>query len=191
MVEPFPLQWPDHVGRASKRDEAPFGYSLARARDDVLHQLTLLGARQVVISSNATLLKNGLPASRQAWTPDPGVAVWFVLNGRESVIACDRWLRIEDNLRAVGKTVDALRGIARWGTSQMVEAAFAGYAALPESTGGVGWWDGLGVPPNAPWDVIEANYRALVRQHHPDAGGDPELFMAINAAYEQAMAARR
>jgi len=31
---------------------------------------------------------------------------------------------------------------------------------------------------------IKAAYRRLVKQHHPDAGGDPEFFRAITAAYE-------
>ena len=31
---------------------------------------------------------------------------------------------------------------------------------------------------------IKAAYRQLVKQHHPDAGGDPERIVAINAAYE-------
>ena len=31
---------------------------------------------------------------------------------------------------------------------------------------------------------IKKRYRALAREHHPDAGGDPERMKKINAAYD-------
>jgi molecular chaperone DnaJ len=42
----------------------------------------------------------------------------------------------------------------------------------------------LGVAPSASRTEIKAAYRALVKQHHPDAGGDQQMILALNAAYE-------
>jgi len=43
---------------------------------------------------------------------------------------------------------------------------------------------------NAPLVVVKAAYKALARIHHPDSGilPDPEMFMAINEAYEEIIA---
>ena len=42
----------------------------------------------------------------------------------------------------------------------------------------------LGVAATASAAEIKAAYRALVKQHHPDAGGDDQTILALNAAWE-------
>lgn len=42
----------------------------------------------------------------------------------------------------------------------------------------------LGVSPAATAAEIKAAYRALVKRHHPDAGGDDSTILALNAAWE-------
>jgi molecular chaperone DnaJ len=42
----------------------------------------------------------------------------------------------------------------------------------------------LGVTPGATTAEIKAAYRALVKRHHPDAGGDQRTILALNAAWE-------
>jgi len=42
----------------------------------------------------------------------------------------------------------------------------------------------LGVAVTATAAEIKAAYRALVKQHHPDAGGDDQMILALNAAWE-------
>ena len=42
----------------------------------------------------------------------------------------------------------------------------------------------LGLTPQATSAEIKAAYRALVKCHHPDAGGDEERIVALNAAWE-------
>jgi len=43
----------------------------------------------------------------------------------------------------------------------------------------------LGINPDAEDVVVESAYRALSKQYHPDAGGDPEKFKEIQEAYEK------
>lgn len=45
----------------------------------------------------------------------------------------------------------------------------------------------LFVTDDAPREVIVGAYRALVKIHHPDAGGDEEQFKTIDAAYKEVM----
>lgn len=44
-----------------KREAAKFEVSFAVARDDLMRELRLLGAKNVIISSNVPLRKDGLP----------------------------------------------------------------------------------------------------------------------------------
>lgn len=41
----------------------------------------------------------------------------------------------------------------------------------------------LGVSPGAPKEVVKAAYRALMKKHHPDVGGDPARAKEIEEAY--------
>lgn len=41
----------------------------------------------------------------------------------------------------------------------------------------------LGVPDGSPIDVCKKAYRALCRKHHPDSGGDKDMFDMINKAW--------
>ena len=44
--------------------------------------------------------------------------------------------------------------------------------------------EALGLPWGATSDAVKAAHRRLVKQHHPDMGGDAEAFRRINAAYQ-------
>lgn len=46
-----------------------------------------------------------------------------------------------------------------------------------------GEWAILGLSIDSCWDEVKKAYRALAKIHHPDAGGDPEDFKKIHAAY--------
>lgn len=48
----------------------------------------------------------------------------------------------------------------------------------------------LGVASGATLAEIKAAYRHLAKKCHPDAGGDPEVFIRIHAAYQNLIAGR-
>jgi len=98
-------------------------------------------------------------------------------------------------LRAVWKTIEALRGIERWGAKEMVNAAFRGFKALPETIimgehTARAWWEVLQVSQTADWDVIDAAYKRLLHKVHPDKGGSDFAFQEVQSAYRQAKEVR-
>lgn len=202
-TEAYPLSWPAGRARTSyfQREHAKFDVSFARARDNIVREVALLaGGRygpdpQIVISTNIALRRDGLPLANQRQPEDPGVAVYFLYKKRQMSFACDRWLKIEHNMQAIAKTIEALRGIARWGTGDMLEAAFTGFAALPPPSSGNtaaapgarrSWRDvfGTGVTNRA---QLQDVYRRLAAAYHPDRGGDPAKMAELNTARDAAL----
>ncbi len=201
MHEAYPLAWPLGQARtpAPKRRDSRFDTPFARARDELLRELALLGAHDVVISTNVPTRRDGLPYAAAREPDDPGVAVYFTrrvdAQARPAAwtpftIACDTYTKVRDNLRAVGVTVEALRTIQRHGASSMLEQAFSGFAALPAPQADQAWWEVLGVTNAASVAAIKAAHAMLARRHHPDVGGDTETMARINRARDAALAAR-
>lgn len=198
MPTAYPLQWPAGWPRTSpgKRQKSAFeagrGASFGKSLKFLQEELRRLGARSVVISTNQPLRRDGLPFATRREPDDPGIAAYFNLKGGDRCIPCDRWRFVADNLHAVALSIAALRGLERWGAGKMVEAAFAGFKALPgrgESTGR-SWWHVLEVDPGASLGVIDEAYRQRARTVHPDAGGDLGEWYELQEALRQAKQAR-
>lgn len=190
--ERYPLTWPTIYPRtpAQKLRCARFEVSFAKARDELLHELELLKAKTIIISSNIPLRLDGLPYANAKEPVDKGVAVYFKLGKKPYVLACDRWDATKDNLRAIGLHVAAMRGMERWGVGNL-EQAFAGYVALPErSNKSKKWWEVLSVKQNASPTEIKEAYKELVRRYHPDTGGSHAQMLELNWAYDMAKASR-
>lgn len=192
----YPLCWPLARPRCtSRRTNNNFKASFAGARDECLLEVRRLGGSAAIISTNVPLKRDGRPQHVE-WgktIPDPGVALYFTRKGKELCFACDRWHHVQDNMHAIALTIGALRGIERWGSGDMMEAAFAGFKALPApgQGSGINWWQVLGVPVNATADQVKEAYRVLAVKHHPDRGGDRELWYRLQTAYEQFEAIRK
>ncbi len=182
MTEAYPLQWPEHRPRISRRERSRFNVSFARARDELLNELRLMGARLPVLSTNVNLRRDGLPYANQPEPDDPGVAIYFERRGRQMAFACDRWDRVRDNVQAIRHTISALRGLDRWGTGDMVEAAFTGFEALPAPD----WRGDLGLDFEATLADAEASYRNRARSAHPDVGGSEDMMARLNSAIGEA-----
>lgn len=195
MIESYPLYWPEHRKRTERyyRERSKFEASVARSRDEVVRQVQLLVGRytnsDLIISTNLALRRDGLPLANQKQPDDPGVAIYFTYRKKQVCFACDRWQKVEDNMHAIALTIDALRGINRWGTGDMVEAAFRGFEALPspEQASTQPWRTVLGLPPGpVSRGAIDDAYRVARSRAHPDRGGTSAQFQAVQAAYEQA-----
>ena len=192
MIDAYPLQYPPGWSRTQYPQRAKFKTPFSYARDNLLRELELLGASGVVISTNMMIRQDGLLYAKQREPDDRGVAVYFTLEGQQQCIPCDKWDRVQDNLQAIRLTVEALRGLERWGAKEMVTAAFRGFKALPESTivtpySAQPWHDVLQVSPNADPDIIKSAYRKLASKYHPDNQdtGDAQMFAKIRRAYEE------
>lgn len=183
MSKAYPLSWPPGWPRTEKfkRQRSNFKATVASALSYLEDEVRRLGAKGLVISSNYTL---GI-----ANPEDPGVCAYFSYDEKPAAIPCDRWLRIEDNVHAIAKTIEAMRGIERWGAKHMVKAAFAGFAALPPPGATWNWRECLGIKANAKVTLpeVERTYRTLRSAAHPDRpGGSTERFDLIQRAWEMA-----
>ena len=189
LVDAFPLSWPSGWKRTERgrRTRARYEVSFAQARDALLHSLRLLGARDVVISSNVPVKRNGMPYANPSEPDDSGVAVYWTRKGHPQVMACDCWIHIRSNLRAIGLTIDAMRQMQRAGASDLLDRAFAGFTALPMDAGHTDWrvvlelenvvdiaqFEGSDDKPFLRTCIREA-FRRLARTCHPDTGGSHE-----------------
>jgi len=134
-ITAYPLAWPAMRPRMKRRDRAKFStnggaLSLAAGRDRAMAELQRFRATSIIISSNVSLRRDGLPYSGQPEPADPGVAVYFQIEKNPRVMACDRWDRVADNLAAIAKTIEAQRAMLRHG-AVTADQIFAGFKALP------------------------------------------------------------
>lgn len=187
MIEAFPLHWPQNWPRVKSRRRSRFqNTSFDLERRHLLNEVRRLGGDKTILSTNIPLRRDGAPYASASYAKisDPGVAIYFTYKGKSMSFACDTWDRIEDNMKAVGKTIEAIRGIERWGASDMMERAFTGFQALPAPKNE--WWEILEVSKSASPDQIKTAYYRLSKVHHPDFGGSTEQMAKLNSAYDQA-----
>ncbi|UPT53409.1 molecular chaperone [Synechococcus phage Ssp-JY39] len=193
MSEAFPLHWPEGWPRTKEPQQSRFDVSFTAARDGLMEQIRLLHGRYPVLSTNIELRRDGLPYSNQRAPEDTGVAVYFERKGKQMVFACDRWKTVKDNMRAIQKTIEAMRGIERWGASDMLERAFSAFEALPAPDAPTrrSWREVLGILPDVSVtrDMIETFYRLEAKRAHPDAGGSTEAFTELQQARDEALRA--
>jgi DnaJ-domain-containing protein 1 len=185
MTAAFPLQWPDTLPRAKRRETGAFKTELPGALKNVETSLTLFGrdsgrpVTEIVLSSNVTLGSTN-PA-------DPGVAAWFKWDGEARCIAVDRYTTVKANLQAIHHVLEARRTELRHGTLALVRATFQGFKALPPPAGARDWPEVLSLPRTATKDEVEAAYRARAAKVHPDKGGTAEAFDELTRAKRLAL----
>jgi|SRR5215813_3816952 len=189
----YPLQWPAGWPKTpvEQRDRSAFKTELSTALNNLKREILRLGGRNVLLSSNYTL-GNENPK-------DTGVCAYFEWcehpnrhpqSWQPMAIPCDRWNRIEANVQAIALTVEAMRGMERWGAKHMIAAMFTGFKALPPAMNGQEWYTILELDGDETVEEIKTRYRNLVKIHHPDNGGDPAKFRLIQEAYDFALSHR-
>lgn len=199
---PFPLQWPPARQRCSPglRKSGKFvrmrrsdGHSYASAQPITVAEalqrlqteLDRIGARYPVVSSNVEVRLDGLPRSGAREPIDPGVAVYFQLDGKPVCLPCDTYTKVAANIAAVAAHIEATRAIERHGVASVAEM-FAGFTAIAAQPGQRAWWAVLEVSERASREEIEAAYRRLARERHPDHGGSTALMAELNTARDAA-----
>lgn len=194
MIESYPLHWPAGYKRHSgNRYSSKFKQTMDQAQRFLRMEISRLGGKELIVSTNLPLRNDGqLYADwMRKKIDDPGVAIYFKWKGKDVAMCCDQYPSVWENIYALGKGIEALRGMDRWGVSDFLDRVFTGFKALPETTGGVSlsWWNILNVSPDANEVQIKAAYRALANKYHPDniETGNAEKFIQIKAAYDQAL----
>jgi len=192
----YPLEWPLGWKRTDsyRRQRASFQtkssadgrLSVAKAMERLQGEIDRLGGRNAVLSTNVSLRLDGRPRSDQE-PSDPGVALYFTFKGKATVLACDKWNRVADNIAALAAHIDALRRVDRYGVGT-IEQALAGYKALPADTA-ANWRAVFGFAKDSrpTVDQVDSAYKRLAREKHPDVGG-AEIEMAhLNRARDYAL----
>ncbi len=194
--------------RARRYDGTPSNYktkhkrSFAAARDELIRELDRIVAEQdeenVVLSTNVRLRLDGKPSGSAGEPKDPGVAVYFVRrlesgHPRQYTMCCDKYERVADNCYALAITLEAMRKIERHGSSQLMEQAFSGFAALPPA-GKRHWSYVLGIgaeyrsqPVPLVLELVRQKYRELIVKKHSDVGTEHEHAVELNDARDCAV----
>lgn len=192
MIESFPLHWPVGYKRTSGylRKRSSFKQTADRAQQFLDAELKRMGATKIIISTNIPLRRDGFfyAAEANKKLADPGAAVYFRYKNRDIAMCCDQYEYPWENIYALGKGVEALRGMDRWGVSDFLDRVFTGFTALPEPEPQDDIWLilGLNVKPKDVQQVKDA-YREKAKKLHPDAGGTVAGFQRLQDAYARAL----
>jgi len=192
----YPLEWPAGWKRNTRRQRASFStkntadhrLTVFQATERLEGEVTRLGGTHPVLSTNVSLRLDGRPRSDEE-PKDPGAALYFVFKGKATVLACDKWDRVADNIAAIAAHIDALRRVDRYGVGT-IEQALAGYKALPADTA-ADWRAAFGFQPGERVErsKLDAAYKLMARDRHPDRTGDDGSAMAwLNRARDYALA---
>lgn len=187
MTAAYPLQWPDEIPRAKRREKGAFKTELPAALKNVETSLRLFGqdsgrpAKDIVLSSNVTLTDRA--------PQDPGVAAWFTWDGEQVCIPVDRYDSVKANLQAIHHIIEARRVELRHGTLALVRQTMKGFRLLPPPAGHRPWREVLEISGTTTLDraAIDAAYRLKAQLAHPDKGGTPEAWEELERAKRLAL----
>lgn len=199
-------EWPDRLkvgpirewpgAHARSRRSAPFRYGgkavkLTSTLSELDTELRAVGAKDaelLVAIDPAKFRRDGRPYANAA-AEHPGVILSFDIPklGRVSY-PCDTFTTWEDNLRAIVLSLEALRKVDRYGTTQHREQ-YRGFLAIEASAAPSGFASAddaatfltrlVGAEEG---DTIRSVLRRAQRHVHPDKGGDPAIFQRVSLA---------
>lgn len=185
----FPLDWPTDQARTPKPEPLrPAGAkdTLTSASVRIERALNLTGFADVVLSTNVPIGREGHYVSETARDGATAAALAFTFKGRPYHVGQDYWGQVSDNAWSLALMCEGLRQTVRHAGDALFERMIAGLAALPAPGSTTMPARAphlvLGVAPDAPRAVVEAAYRALAREAHPDRGGSPARMAELTAA---------
>lgn len=147
--------WPNNLPAHTygSRERSPFRSTWGATLKDLDRELALIGARNIVIELDcpeSEIRRDGVPRA-DARTRTPGVIISFEKMRRDPegravyvgtqlqydryVYPCDTYHDWQDNVRAIAKTLEALRACDRYGVTTRGQQ-YAGFKQLPASTNG-------------------------------------------------------
>jgi len=180
------VDWPEFVERTPTRERKRTSkYSVSktqaikRLRSELLERVGADDWRLSTASPHRK--KDGLPYA-DSNPDDPAAVVRWSKDGEQFAVACDRYTELRDNIRTIGLYVEEKRkmsnrpvktGQDEFATARLPpgddEEAIVAGGAVNEKPHEI-----LGVAPDAPDAVINGAFRELVKNAHPDNGGDSE-----------------
>ena len=123
--ESFPLQWPEGRSRTPfhKQVHSRFDTTPGVAQMEMVDEIRRMGGKNIIISSNLRTRKDGgiYSGELNRSKDDSGVAVYFTRNDQRICFCCDQYKRAWENMRAIGKTIAAMRGIEQIGRASCRE----------------------------------------------------------------------
>lgn len=192
-------RWPREMTPHEQRKRSPFTAGYADTVKRLGYELDKLGAEQAIIQLAATEDQVTVDGSRPraGVTPEhPGVIVAADTRHGWLQWPCDACLDWHDNLRAIVLTLERLRLADLYGVTARGEQ-YQGWKKLPAAGGATATMTaeaaasvlirlaGTSVPPmhllGHRW-VTATTYRLACARHHPDKGGDPDLFQRLQVA---------
>lgn len=185
------IDWPAGFERtgSTERDRCrKFDVTLAKALDDLEAELERLDVDDSRLSTAAQQRKRDNRPYANTNPDDPSAVIRWSKDGNQYAVACDRYTKLRDNVRAIGLYIREKRKMENRPVTTG-ESEFAN-ARLPSGDGDVieaepPAHEILDVATDAPVDVIKAAARAKVKETHPDQGGSTEAFRRVKRAEER------
>lgn len=158
-------------------------------------------AQESTVKSHLRITMNKVEATSLKITSDEmtgEVEITFDRDGKRYVKRCNKWENPLDNLRAIQLSIEYLyRAIEVYGVEgeefdNIFNSTFIGIESTPDDSvlmigNSNNWNEILNVDVNSTKkDIINA-YKSLAKIHHPDVGGDSEMFKKLRKAYEEGL----
>lgn len=192
-------QWPILPTRNRKKD--PFSATYLQTLDLLETELRYLSAKEILVQaffSREQIRNDGWPKAG-AVPSQPGAIVSFASRGNHLSFPCDRYLRLDANMRAIALSLQALRAVDRYGVTQrseqyqgwaQIEAPLpGGFRSAEEAAVFLATQCEDGAPEASARLIIDdadlrkLYYRDAAARLHPDkTGGDHELFVRLQQA---------
>lgn len=172
----YKLNWPKDEPRTpvgDRRSRSPFSMEFQKALREMDDELVRFKAIDVVLSHNDN--------RRGSTMRDAAAALYFKLGGRDISICCDLYFDVQDNIRAIGQIVKAMRTIERYGGQHLSQKSFTGFVALPPpkdcwKTLGISKSVGEALSMKMRREFISDAFRDRVKEGH-GAGADMALLV--------------